>query len=355
MGKIVAHLTRRGKAPNGTARGHSCPQQCPHGPRLRNRQWAKNGSTLLRTNPRAPELSAHSSPPASKVGSLQWRSALPSAPPRPIPPLPQYDLLKLIRRNLRYHARGHFGVVLGAAIGSAALFGALVVGDSVRESLTQMALRGLGMLHFALATQDPYRRRASNAVGESFEWGKSKESKKNPYQHSYASWGQTSALVLPGIVARQDGTARANSVTVLGVDDVWWPLLADWGDLMFQGRESPHARWKDGGVAFISQALARQLAAREGDQIVLRVRKSSALALDAAISPRNEDTVGIRLTVGKILPPAMLGDFNLTAGSTLPANLFFTAEVPIRKNRHPQRSQPPRHQRVVRGSESCSR
>ena len=60
----------------------------------------------------------------------------------------------LIRRSLRFHARAHLGVVLGAAIGSAALIGALVVGDSVRESLTDMALRRLGSIHFALATQD---------------------------------------------------------------------------------------------------------------------------------------------------------------------------------------------------------
>ena len=40
----------------------------------------------------------------------------------------------LIRRSLRFHWRSHLGVVLGAAMGSAALIGALVVGDSVRES-----------------------------------------------------------------------------------------------------------------------------------------------------------------------------------------------------------------------------
>ena len=36
----------------------------------------------------------------------------------------------LIRRSLRFHARAHLGVVLGAAVGSAALVGALVVGSS---------------------------------------------------------------------------------------------------------------------------------------------------------------------------------------------------------------------------------
>src|SRR5438270_129617 len=37
----------------------------------------------------------------------------------------------LILRSLRFHARSHLGVVLGAAVGSAALIGALVVGDTV--------------------------------------------------------------------------------------------------------------------------------------------------------------------------------------------------------------------------------
>ena len=60
----------------------------------------------------------------------------------------------LMRRSLRFHARAHLGVVLGAAIGSAALIGALAVGDSVRESLTDMALSRLGPFHFSLATAD---------------------------------------------------------------------------------------------------------------------------------------------------------------------------------------------------------
>ena len=41
-------------------------------------------------------------------------------------------LQTLIARSLRFHWRGHLGVLLGAAVGSAALIGALVVGDSVR-------------------------------------------------------------------------------------------------------------------------------------------------------------------------------------------------------------------------------
>src|SRR5438874_7869088 len=62
----------------------------------------------------------------------------------------------LIRRSLRFHARAHLGVVLGAAIGSAALIGALVVGDSVRGSLRERALEGIGKIEFALTSPDRF-------------------------------------------------------------------------------------------------------------------------------------------------------------------------------------------------------
>ena len=54
------------------------------------------------------------------------------------------SLWTLVLRSLRYYVRAHLGVVLGAAVGSAALIGALVVGDSVRLSLKEMALSRLG-------------------------------------------------------------------------------------------------------------------------------------------------------------------------------------------------------------------
>ena len=41
--------------------------------------------------------------------------------------------------SIRFHWRSHLGVVLGAAVGSAALVGALVIGHSVRRSLEDQA------------------------------------------------------------------------------------------------------------------------------------------------------------------------------------------------------------------------
>ena len=53
-------------------------------------------------------------------------------------------LPKLVARNLAYHWRGNLAVLLGVAVGSAVLTGALLVGDSLRGSLRARVERQLG-------------------------------------------------------------------------------------------------------------------------------------------------------------------------------------------------------------------
>ena len=65
-------------------------------------------------------------------------------------------LRTLVWNSLRYRARAHLGVVLGATIGSAALIGALIVGDSVRETLRERALERLGGAELVLDTRDRF-------------------------------------------------------------------------------------------------------------------------------------------------------------------------------------------------------
>ncbi len=200
----------------------------------------------------------------------------------------------LIRRSLRFHARAHVGVVLGAAVGSAVLIGALLVGDSVRESLRERALRGLGPIHFAISSGDRL-----------FD----QRLQRLPLlQANNIGLG----LMLPGVASRQDSAARANHVTVIGMDRVW---------------EGNFQRlWQSSQTALVNQSLARQLGINEGDEIVLRVRKPTALALDAALSPREQDTVALRLKVSQILKPEPLGDFSLSPPAQPPANLFLSLD-----------------------------
>src|SRR5438874_1012788 len=52
-------------------------------------------------------------------------------------------LSQLLRRSLVFHRRGNLAVLLGVAVGTAVLTGALLVGDSLRGSLRFRALRRL--------------------------------------------------------------------------------------------------------------------------------------------------------------------------------------------------------------------
>src|SRR5438093_7578467 len=107
----------------------------------------------------------------------------------------------LILRGLRFHARSHLGVLIGAAIASAVLTGALLVGDSMRQSLRQRTLDRLGWIHFAVAPQDRFFRLASSGIIID-------PSTSLPVVSS-VSW--STALMLPGTVSRADATARANN------------------------------------------------------------------------------------------------------------------------------------------------
>src|SRR5437773_1173722 len=113
-------------------------------------------------------------------------------------------LRTLIRRSLRFHARSHFGVVLGASIGSAALIGALVVGDSVRGSLRERALERIGTAQYLL---DGNERTFSNSTNT---WSRA-------FGTSYVL-----GLHLQATISARQGDTRANRVNLYGVESGFW-------------------------------------------------------------------------------------------------------------------------------------
>jgi hypothetical protein len=214
----------------------------------------------------------------------------------------------LIRRSLVFRARAHTGVILGAAVGTGALTGALLVGDSVRGTLVQRALSRLGPFHYALHNGDRFFRAGLKPSA-------------------------TAALMLPGTVAKPDGSARANAVNIIGVEAVSWPRLAGWG-------KPASGSWfgEDGQTACLNEELARQLRVNAGDEILVRVRKPSALSADAVITPKDHNTVALRLRAGTVFGSRMLGDFSLQAHQAAPANLFLPLDVLARATGLPGRA-----------------
>src|SRR5437899_3542106 len=107
-------------------------------------------------------------------------------------------LWTLVRRSLRFHARAHLGLVLGAVVGSGALVGALVVGDSVRGSLRDMALARVGNVDVALLGGDRFFR--------------------DELELSATSTQSAPVFQVSGSATLPDGSGRANHVQVLGID-----------------------------------------------------------------------------------------------------------------------------------------
>ena len=220
---------------------------------------------------------------------------------------------KLILRSLRFHARAHCGVLAGTALAATALTGALIVGDSLRHTLVSRALARLGAVTFALNTPDRF---FLDDMG------------RGPQLD--AQGVRSVALSLPGTVSRQDGTARANRVNILGVEPESWAVLADWGPL--RGTDAQAAQpswfrqWQAGGSALVNQALADQLALRQGDELVVRFRKPTALSQDAVIAPR-DNASALRVKVERVLGPKEFGDFSLLASQVPPPNLFLPLAV----------------------------
>ncbi len=213
----------------------------------------------------------------------------------------------LIIRSLRFHARSHLGALLGAAIGSAVLIGALIVGDSVRGSLREMALQRLGKINCALQGGDRVFRADLAERIDDIE-----EIRRRTYVESTMS----PILILPAIASREDGTARANRVQLLGVETNLVELGADPGLAAFPP-----------GTLAVNESLANHLHVKAGDTLVLRARKPSALSLEAPISPQSDSSFVLRLKIHKIVPATALGNFNLTANQVPPFNVFVPMEV----------------------------
>ena len=266
----------------------------------------------------------------------------------------------LTRRSLRFHWRSHLGVMLGAAIGSAALIGALIVGDSARQSLRAQALERLGWTRFALQSND---RLLSSELEKRFH-----QYFKPQYRAAWVTnrefgGGVTAMFHAMAIVTKGDGSARANQVNLYAdappVDyhskgDVWAgfnfhnssdpqneaevdaaktrlageaatnQISAAMFQRYFQ-TERPDAHVED--FAFVNEILAKQLHLTVGDYILVRFGKPGVLAADAAVSPRNNQSISARLRVGAIVTARDLGNYGLHASQSAPPNIFINRWV----------------------------
>jgi putative ABC transport system permease protein len=182
----------------------------------------------------------------------------------------------LIVSGLGYYRGVHALVVAGVAVAVAVLAGALTVGASVRESLRELALARLGNTQFVVSSPAFVTSSLADRLGDSVP------------------------LVATTAAVVHAGTGRtAARVQVFGIDERFLRFHSLPG-------EAPHGR-----EAWISEALATELNAGGGDELVLRVAKPSDIPLGTIQGRREDAGDRIRVTVTRVAGRTSLGEFSL--------------------------------------------
>ncbi len=222
---------------------------------------------------------------------------------------------RLVLRNLLYHWRGNSAVLLGVAVGSAVLAGALLVGDSLRGSLRDLALQQLGWVHYSLVT------------GRFFRADLAKELDAGAVSPAILLQGSASAATsAPPTANSEHGVRRARKVAILGVDSSFWrkPDGSASGDAPLNS-----AFWdSDQDEIVLNAALADELGAAVGDQVTLHLQKVSLVPRETLLGRREVGEVldDLPLRVAAILPNEGVGRFSLNPNPAVARNAF----VPLR-------------------------
>ena len=115
----------------------------------------------------------------------------------------------LVGRSLVHYRRAHLAVVLGVATAAAVLGGALVVGDSVRESLARTALERLGKATHAVEAPRFFREDLARDLLA-----------RPAFQSAFT--GAAPLVALDGVASHATTGRRAGDVRVYGVDERFW-------------------------------------------------------------------------------------------------------------------------------------
>ncbi len=230
------------------------------------------------------------------------------------------NLRTLARRSLRHYFRSQLGVLAGVTLAAAVLIGALAVGDSVKGSLKAKALERLPRnAAYAVATSDRFFTQAlvSELVPDQpthIQRGDWNVGKLVLFRYGGMA-GIGNGLILRGTIAKQDASVRANGINVIGVNP---------GELIGSSTNARSGSFPSfsSNQVWLNETLAAHLSAKPGDQVVVRIHKPSALSRDSVITPRDDVSVALRMSVGGIVSASQGGNLSTVANQASPLNAF---------------------------------
>jgi len=199
-------------------------------------------------------------------------------------------------RTLVHYWRVNIAVALGAAVATAVLAGALMVGDSVRGSLRDLTLDRLGRIDRALVSTRFFREElADDLVAAGLN-------------------DVVPTVVLRGAASQPERGSRASRVSILGVDERFAALYPESTiDLARrEGQLSPSI--------VVNEALGRELGVEPGDAIVLHFARFSDVPRETLMGETDSDDVlgRLRLTVTRLIPDRGAGRFGIVPTQRIP-------------------------------------
>ena len=193
---------------------------------------------------------------------------------------------RFVLRALAYYWRTNLAVVAGVATAVSVLAGALVVGDSVRGTLRQLAVDRIGATDLVVTAPRFFR----EALAEDI--------RSDPRFDS--RFARIAPLIASeALVTAQVSGRRAGRVLVYGVDERFW---------RFHGVDPPSIGERD---ALVSPALAAETGLAVGDAALVRLAMPSAIPLESLHSDKDAVGRSLRVTVSRVLTNAPLSGFSL--------------------------------------------
>jgi len=214
----------------------------------------------------------------------------------------------LILRSLTHYWRTHLAVLLGVIAGTTVISGALIVGDSVRDSLRTMSLERLGGVDHALHAGRFVRQNLAEELATQL-------------QTSERFTTLAPALIMDGALVRgaDDGTVseRVGGVHVYAVDKRFAELSGLTADLLPTG---------DGLV--LSHRVASQINAQAGDELTLWIELQATIPRESLLGGiEDQETQDVPLTVTHVLDETSgVGRFDLNPSQQLPLTVFVSLE-----------------------------
>jgi ABC-type lipoprotein release transport system permease subunit len=218
---------------------------------------------------------------------------------------------RYIVASLWQFRRVHLAVAVGVAVTTTVITGALLVGDSMRGSLRDLALRSLGRVDAVLMAERPFRAALAEEV----------------LRDSNVASAYTDAV--PLLVTRgaatfrhTDGNVRrAASLEVFGVPGKFWSLAPA------QPQDNPQAKAPlgDGNALALTANVAAELGVGVGDDVVLRLPLAEATPADSVLGDKEEAVASRRLKVSAVLDPggqASMARFSLRPTQQAARNAF---------------------------------